>query len=252
MKSKKIIRAPKSAFRKRGALFMFKLMQGDCLELMKDIQDKSIDMILCDLPYGTTACKRDSVIPFEPLWEQYERIIKNNGAIVLFSSQPFTSKLISSNITNYKYTWYWIKNIKGNYLNAKRQPLRQLEEINVFYKHNYYPQGLKKYNKIGKRGSGAKTTLTNYSNRWFQENTGYPSNVLYYDLDIDKYHPTQKPVALCEYLIKTYTNEGETVLDNCMGSGTTGVACKNLNRNFIGIELDEGYFKIAKERIGVE
>ena len=219
----------------------------DCLIGMSKIADMSVDMILCDLPYGTTWAKWDNIIDFDKLWKEYERICKN--AVVLFSSQPFTTKLIDSNIKNYKYTWYWIKNIKGNYLNAKRQPLRQLEEINVFYKHNYYPQGLKEYNKIGRSGSGAKTTLTNYSNRWFQENTGYPSNVLYYDLDKDKYHPTQKPVALCEYLIKTYTNEGDVVLDNCIGSGTTAIACVNTKRKFIGFENDNTYYKLAKDRV---
>ena len=222
---------------------------GDCLELMNGIKDKSIDMILCDLPYGNTWAEWDSVIPFAKLWNQYNRIIKDNGAIVLFSSQPFTTQLINSNIKNYKYTWYWIKNIKGNYLNAKRQPLRQIEEINIFNKHNYYPQGLKEYNKIGRSGSGAKTTLQNYANEWFQENTGYPSNVLYYDLDTEKFHPTQKPIALLEYLIKTYTNEGELVLDNCIGSGSTAISCINTNRQFIGIEKEEEYYRIAKERI---
>jgi len=221
----------------------------DCLEGMKYIDDKSIDMILCDLPYGMTWAKWDSIISFEDLWKQYNRIIKDNSAIVLFSSQPFTSKLINSNMKNYKYTWYWIKNIKGNYLNAKRQPLRQVEEINIFNKHKYFPQGIKEYNKIGRSGSGAKTTLQNYSNEWFQEKTGYPSNVLYYDLDKEKLHPTQKPIALCEYLIKTYTNEGEIVLDNCIGSGTTAIACINTNRNYIGFELDKEYYEIAKNRI---
>jgi site-specific DNA-methyltransferase (adenine-specific) len=225
----------------------YKLYKGDCLELMKDIPDKSIDMILCDLPYGTTWSKWDSIIDFKKLWEEYNRICK--GAIVLFSSQPFTTKLINSNIKNFKYTWYWIKNIKGNYLNAKRQPLRQLEEINVFDKHNYYPQGIKKVNKISKRGSSAKTTMQNYSNEWVQENEGYPSNILYFDLDKEKFHPTQKPIDLLQYLIKTYTNEGETVLDNCMGSGSTGVACLNTNRKFIGMEKEDKYFNIATERV---
>lgn len=225
----------------------YELYKGDCLELMKDIPDKSIDMILCDLPYGTTWSKWDSIIDFKELWEEYNRICK--GAIVLFSSQPFTTKLINSNIKNFKYTWYWIKNIKGNYLNAKRQPLRQLEEINVFNKHNYYPQGIKKVNKISKRGSSAKTTMQNYSNEWVQENEGYPSNILYFDLDKEKFHPTQKPIDLLQYLIKTYTNENELVLDNCMGSGSTGVACLNMNRKFIGIELEDKYFDIAIERI---
>lgn len=226
---------------------MIELYQGDCLELMNGIRDKSVDMILADLPYGTTWAKWDNIIDFSQMWKEYERICK--GAVVLFSTQPFTTQLINSNIKNYKYTWYWIKNIKGNYLNAKRQPLRQLEEVNVFYKHSYYPQGLKEYNKMGRSGSGAKTTMTNYSNRWFQEKTGYPSNILYYDLDKDKYHPTQKPVDLLEYLVKTYTKECEVVLDNVMGSGSTGVACVNTNRKFIGIELDEDYYNIAKNRI---
>ena len=227
----------------------YELYNGDCLEIMESIPDKSIDMILCDLPYGTTWAKWDNVIDFDKLWKLSNRIIKPNCAIVLFSSQPFTTKLIGSNIKNYKYTWYWIKNIKGNYLNAKRQPLRQIEEINVFNKHNYYPQGLREFNKMGRSGNGAKTTMQNYSNEWYQENTGYPSNILYYDLDKDKYHPTQKPVSLLEYLIKTYTNENEVVLDFTMGSGSTGVACMNTNRRFIGIELDKNYFEIAKNRI---
>ena len=230
---------------------MYKLYNDDCLEVMDRLikEGVKVDMILCDLPYGTTWAKWDKIIDFGELWNQYNRIMKPNGAIVLFSSQPFTTKLIESNIKNYKYTWYWIKNIKGNYLNAKRQPLRQVEEINVFNKHNYYPQGLKEYNKIGKSGSGAKTTMCNYSNEWFQENTNYPSNVLHYSLDKDKFHPTQKPIRLLEYLIKTYTNENEIILDNCMGSGSTGVACMNTNRKFIGVELDNNYFNIASKRI---
>ena len=223
------------------------VIQGDCIEVMKDIPDKSIDMILCDLPYGTTWAKWDNLLDFNLLWKEYNRICK--GVIVLFSTQPFTTKLINSNIKNYKYTWYWIKNIKGNYLNAKRQPLRMLEEISVFNKHNYYPQGIRKVNKIGRSGSGAKTTLQNYANKWFQENEGYPSNVLIYDLDKSKFHPTQKPVALFEYLIKTYTNEGDLVLDNCAGSGTTGVACKNLNRNYILIEKEQEYIDIINKRL---
>ena len=224
-----------------------KIIHGDCLEKMKEIDEDSIDMILCDLPYGTTWAKWDSIIDFEKLWKEYNRICK--GAIVLFSTQPFTTQLINSNIKNYKYTWYWIKNNCGNFLNAKRQPLRKLEEINVFNKHKYFPQGLKEYNKIRNRGSSPKTTMQNYSNEWFQEKTGYPNNVLEYPLDSKKLHPTQKPVRLLEYLIKTYTNEGETVLDNCMGSGSTGVACINTNRRFVGIEKDDTYFNIAKERI---
>ena len=227
----------------------YKLYQGDCLEIMKGIPDKSIDMILCDLPYGETWAKWDKHISFDDLWERYNKIIKDDCAIVLFSSQPFTTKLISSNIKNYKYTWYWIKNIKGNYLNAKRQPLRRLEEINVFNKHKYFPQGIEQCNKISKRGSNAKTTLNNYNTEWIQTTKKYPDNILYYDLDKDKYHPTQKPVGLLEYLIKTYTNENEVVLDCCMGSGSTGVAALNTNRRFVGIELDEKYFNIAVERL---
>ena len=224
-----------------------KLHNGNCLDIMKEIPDKSVDMILCDLPYGVTWAKWDSIISFEDLWKEYNRISK--GAVALFSTQPFTTKLIDSNMKDYKYTWYWIKNIKGNYLNAKRQPLRQMEEINIFKNHNYYPQGLEDYGKLGGRGSSAKTTMQNYANEWYQEKTGYPSNVLYYDLDKDKFHPTQKPVELLEYLIKTYTEEGDIVLDNCMGSGSTGVASVNINRKFIGIELDEEYYQIAQERI---
>ena len=227
----------------------YRLYNGDCLKVMKHMPDKSVDMILCDLPYGTTWKDWDKIINFEVLWEEYNRIIKNKGAIVLFSSQPFTTKLINSNLKNFKYTWYWVKNIKGNYLNAKRQPLRQLEEICVFNKHDYKPQGIVRCNKISRRGSSAETTLQNYSNVWLQESTGYPSNVIYYDLDKEKFHPTQKPVALLEYLIKTYTNEDMIVLDNCMGSGSCGIACMNTGRKFIGIERDKNYFEIAKNRI---
>ena len=227
----------------------YKLYLGDCLEIMKNIPNKSIDCIICDLPYGTTWQKWDNIISFDEIWKHYNRIIRDNGAIVLFASQPFTTKLIDSNIKNFKYVWYWIKNIKGNYLNVKRQPLRQVEEIVVFNKHNYFPQGLKEFNKMGRRGSSARTTLQNYKDEWFQENTNYPSNILYYDLDKDKFHPTQKPVGLLEYLIKTYTNEGEVVLDNCMGSGSMGVACLNTNRKFIGIELEKNYFDISVNRI---
>ena len=238
---------------------MFKLMQGDCLELMKDIPNGSVDMILCDLPYGTTACKWDTVIPFEPLWEQYERVIKDNGAIVLFGSEPFSSALRMSNIKLYKYDWIWDKvNRYTGYFNCKNAPLRRYETISVFAKQKttYNPQMTvgKPYKKTGDYSSKIYST-GKIKKTGENSGTRYPYNILRFKGDDKKngfLHPTQKPVTLCEYLIKTYTNEGETVLDNCMGSGTTGVACKNLNRNFIGIELDEGYFKIAKERIGVE
>ena len=228
---------------------MINLRQGDCLELMKDIPDKSIDMILCDLPYGTTACKWDVVIPFEPLWEQYNRIIKDNGAIVLFGSEPFSSKLRMSNLKMYRYDWVWNKKQSGNPFLCKKQPLKIHENIIIFNSKYYIPQMRKGKLRI-KGGTG---------NSKIFGSTDKKINDLYYPVSIiefpncankkTKLHPTQKPVALLEYLIKTYTNENETVLDNCMGSGSTGVACINTNRNFIGIELDENYFNIAKERI---
>ena len=228
------------------------LLNGDCLQLMKQIPNKSIDMILCDLPYGTTACKWDTVIPFEPLWEQYKRIIKNNGAIVLFGKQPFTSELIHSNLTMYKYSLVWRKDNHDNPLMAKKRFLNVTEEINVFYEKQclYNPQGVVMVNKLTKQGRGGSLSQKNSrSNEYVQEYTNYPKNILEFKRDLPNIHPTQKPVALLEYLIKTYTNEGETVLDNCMGSGSTGVACINTNRDFIGIELDKDYFNIAKQRI---
>ena len=224
------------------------LFLGDCLDVMEDIEDGSVDMVLTDPPYGTTQCKWDSVISFEPMWEQLNRVIKANGAIVLFGSEPFSSALRMSNIKNYKYDWTWEKSKPTGHLNAKKQPLRQTEIISVFYKKQclYLPQGTKPINKMvsrtnrGNYGECSKTTR--------QTATGYPRNILKFQ-SIDGVHQTQKPVELMEYLIKTYTNEGETVLDFTMGSGTTGVACKNLNRSFIGIEMDDKYFEIAKERI---
>ena len=227
------------------------LYNGDCLELMKNIADKSVDMILCDLPYGTTRNKWDSIIPFEPLWEQYNRIIKDNGAIVLNCQQPFTTELIFSNKKNFKYCWTWYKKQCSGFLNAKKQPLRNCEDIAVFYKKQctYNPimkKGKKQLKATGKQSSNYNKFTYNphYSEIY------YPRTMLEIPLPRFKNgHPTQKPVALLEYLIKTYTNENETVLDNCMGSGSTGVACINTNRNFIGIELDKDYFNIAKERI---
>ena len=248
---------------------MIDLRQGDCLEIMKDIPDKSIDMILADLPYGTTACKWDTIIPFEPLWEQYNRIIKDNGAIVLFGSQPFTSTLISSNLELYKYSWVWEKSKGANFTHAKNMPIKFHEDICVFSKApighkvqlgerrmKYNPQGLIKVDKVWKRpkkyDSEHKLSRESHKLERVIEFTNYPTSILKFGNsdNREKIHPTQKPVALLEYLIKTYTNEGETVLDNCMGSGSTGVACINTNRNFIGIELDENYFEIAKKRIG--
>ena len=227
------------------------LWQGDCLELMKDIPDKSVDMILCDLPYGTTANKWDTVIPFEPLWEQYERVVKDNGAIVLTANQPFTTELIASNRKSYKYVWYWEKTKPSNHLNAKKQPLRTVEDIVVFYKKQptYNPKMTKRERPIIGKDTGSQKTYGKTKGGYSKEYSHkYPINLLRFPRD-KQVHPTQKPVKLMEYLIKTYTNEGETVLDNCMGSGTTGVACRQLDRKFIGIELDETYFNLAKERI---
>lgn len=231
----------------------YTLMQGNCLELMKDIPDGSIDMILCDLPYGTTSCKWDSIIPFEPLWEQYKRIIKDNGAIVLFGSEPFSTLLRSSNLKMYKYDWVWKKSRFANQMLAKKQPLKITENISVFCKKSpsYFPQGLIKCNKTTRQGSkitdivGGGIRKTSYK----QEFTNYPRNILEFASVGRTVHPTQKPVDLCEYLIKTYTNKGDVVLDNCMGSGSTGVACVNTGRKFIGIELENKYYEIAKQRI---
>lgn len=229
------------------------LLQGDCLELMKDIPDKSIDMILCDLPYGTTRNKWDSIIPLDLLWEQYNRIIKDNGAIVLTAQTPFDKVLGVSNLKNLKYEWIWKKRQGTGHLNAKKMPMKNHENILVFYKKlpTYNPQMRGEENRVVKR-SGNKSKTTNYGAFLEIEKSKYKGRypVSTLDFNSDKgLHPTQKPVALFEYLVNTYTNEGGIVLDNCMGSGTTGVACKNLNREFIGMELDEGYFNIAKERI---
>lgn len=244
---------------------LLKLLYGNCLELMKGIPNKSVDMILCDLPYGITACGWDEIIPFEPLWEQYERIIKDDGAIVLFGSEPFSSALRMSNIKLYKYDWYWNK-VQGTGFSAvKKQPMRVIETISVFYKKPpiYNPQMEKREKVIDSRNWKQNKRISENSRFTSTDNSlsqkiydkKYPVNLLNINRasnecnNSKRVHPTQKPVALLEYLIKTYTNEGETVLDNCMGSGSTGVACVNTNRNFIGIELDDKYFKIAKERI---
>lgn len=238
---------------------MINLMQGDCLELMRDLPDASVDLILCDLPYGTTACKWDSVIPFGPLWEQYRRIAKPAAAIVLTAAQPFTTALISSNLREFKYCWVWNKVLPRGHLNAKKQPLRVTEDVAVFYakQPTYNPQktsGHKRkvartrYQKAGKGEQvyGAETRDT-----FYDSSDRYPNGIIQVSnaTQSGKVHPTQKPVALMEYLIRTYTNEGDTVLDNCMGSGTTGVACANTGRNFIGMEMDAGYFEIATARI---
>jgi len=237
------------------------LKQADCLEVMKEIPSGSVDAIITDPPYGITACKWDSVIPFKPMWEQLNRIIKPNGAIVLFGSEPFSSALRMSNIKNYKYDWIWKKNRGSNFASLKYQPFKEHENVLVFSNktHNYYPikqarsesgKARAKYklnaSNTGKKGflSGMKEIDRGY----IDKNLRNPSSVQKFNTEVGK-HPTQKPVALMEYLIKTYTNENETVLDFTMGSGTTGVAAKNLNRNFIGIENDANYFEIAKDRI---
>ena len=224
------------------------LINSDCLEAMAEFPDNSIDLCLTDPPYGTTACKWDTVIPFEPMWEQLHRVVKDNGAICLFGSEPFSSALRMSNIKRFKYDWYLDRSNVSGYLNAKKQPLRKIETASVFRSKTYYPQGLVPLNKIKKRGSGSKTNGSHGTEN-FQEFTNYPINLIPMKREKKIFHPTQKPVPLLEYLIKTYTLENETVLDFTMGSGSTGVACKNLNRKFIGIEKDKEYFKIAKERI---
>ena len=232
------------------------LMQGDCLERMKEIPDGSVDMILTDPPYGTTACKWDSIIPLEPMWEQLKRIIKPNGAIVLFGSEPFSSALRMSNIKNYKYDWVWEKSQSTGFLNAWRMPLKATENISVFYKKppTYNPI-LKDKEKKNIRPVTASTKLSECYGKHdlnihkCPPNKSMPKTLIKFNNAQKNVHPTQKPVALMEYLIKTYTNESETVLDFTMGSGSTGVAAKNLNRKFIGIEMDEGYFNIAKNRI---
>ena len=230
------------------------LMQGNCLERMKEIPDGSIDMVLADPPYGTTACKWDSIIDLPLMWEQLKRVIKPNGAIVMTASQPFTSVLVTSNLKMFKYEWIWRKPKGTGHLNAKKQPMRNHESCIVFYskQSTYNPQKTKgkpykcapKKEQYEGYGKHERTVTDN------KDGLRYPVTVQEFESNMrGSLHPTQKPAALMEYLIKTYTNEGEVVLDFTMGSGTTGVACKNLNRDFIGIELDETYFKIAQDRI---
>ena len=230
-----------------------KIIQGDCLEEMKNIPDGSIDMILADLPYGTTRNKWDSIIDLDLLWKQYERVIKDNGAIVLTAQQPFTSILVVSNTKMFKYGWVWVKEAGTGFLNAKKYPLKNNEDILVFCKklHKYNPQM-----RAGKAYTCKKGGGTDNYNKDSQENIvtinngeRYPLTTLEFSRDKDKTHPTQKPVALFEYLIKTYTNEGDLVLDNVAGSGTTGVACKNLNRECILIEKEPEYIKIIEDRL---
>ena len=245
-----------------------KLMQGDCLDKMNEIPDNSVNLILCDLPYGSTACSWDVVIPFDKLWEQYRRVIKRDGAIVLFGSQPFTSLLIASQIDLFKYSWVWVKNRATGHVHSKNKPMKKHEDICVFSfgstvhksqaknRMKYNPQGLIKMTEgvVRKRNDKGDDTVLSYRESHHitkYEYKNYPDSILYYDIEMGKkrFHPTQKPVLLLEYLIKTYTDEGDVVLDNCMGSGSTGVACVNTNRNFIGIEKDYDYFCISEKRI---
>ncbi len=227
---------------------------GDCLEVMKGIPDGSIDMILCDLPYGQTAPAWDKIIPIELLWSYYKRVSKPNCPIVLFASQPFTSLLINSNLSSYRYVWYWIKNQGTNFFHAKRMPIRKVEEIVVFNTKKYNPQFT--FGHLPTRsavGCSNGKTYHGTSRRNYQggSTSRYPTNELRFDC-VDNYsrlHSSEKPVALMEYFIKTYTNEGDLVLDNCMGSGTTCRAAKNLGRRYIGIEKDPEYYAIAKERV---
>lgn len=228
------------------------LYHGDCLEIMKGIPDKSVDMVLADLPYGTTQNRWDIVIPFEPLWEQYRRVCKKNAAICLFGQMPFSAALVMSNPREFRYEWIWQKAQGSGFLNANRMPLRAHENILVFYETlpTYNPQKGKAKPYKAKSGEKTSSNYGKFDGSWHTANNGdrYPVDILRFPA-VRGDHPTQKPVPLLEYLIRTYTNEGETVLDNCMGSGSTGVACVNTGRDFIGIELDETYFKIAEQRI---
>jgi len=240
-----------------------KIICGDCLELMKLIPDKSIDAIISDPPYGTTACKWDTIIPFEPLWEQYKRIIKDNGAIVLTSSQPFTSALVMSNIKMFKYEWIWEKNKATGHLDSKKKPMKAHENILVFYnlQPTYNPQGLiaketltiSKGNR-GKKGEGSSGDVYGFAGKdAIQTHTNYPRTVQKIGVDMKaEFHPTQKPVALGQYLIRTYTNEGDLILDNTCGSGSFLVAAMLEKRNFIGIEISPAYCKIARQRLRQE
>lgn len=236
----------------------YQLSLGDCLELMKQLPDRSVDMILCDLPYGTTACKWDAVLPFDQLWKQYRRVAKSGSAILLHASQPFTTALISSNLGGYCYNWVWDKKFGANFAQAKRQPLKTHEDICVFSLDGrmprYFPIMAKRQKpiKLGKNSGMASAiplvTNSSYDGKVYDEK--FPDSQLHFSCREERgLHPTQKPTSLAEYLIRTYTNEGDVVLDNCMGSGTTGVACANTSRRFIGIELDANYFAAASDRI---
>ena len=247
---------------------MVTLYNDDCLVAMQSIKDKSVDLILCDLPYGTTNCAWDIIIPFDKLWKQYNRILKDNGTVVLFGAEPFTSLVVTSQLDKYKYSWVWIKNRATGHMHSKVKPMKRHEDICVFSNGTldnrgkasnivrYNPQGILKTS-----GGTYRVRKDNFTDTVFGERenyhstpveyTNYPDDILNFDIEMReyRYHPTQKPVKLLEYLIKTYTDEGDLVLDNCMGAGSTGVACKNTDRNFIGIEKDTKYFRIAEQRI---
>jgi len=242
--------------------FLNSIILGNCLDVMTQIPNKSVNMILCDLPYGTTECSWDTIIPFVPLWAQYERIITDDGAIVLTASQPFTSALIMSNIKMFKYCWVWRKSCGAGFLNAKNAPIKMHEDICVFSKGAtangskrnmaYYPQDLtpvERYRNRTGEHSNAVGTRPSRQKGYTQKFTGYPVSILYYPNDRNMMHDTTKPVALFEYLIKTYTNEGDTVLDNCIGSGTTALACINTGRKFIGIDILQEWVDASKARI---
>jgi site-specific DNA-methyltransferase (adenine-specific) len=240
-----------------------RIYQRDCLEGMAMIPDKSINMILCDLPYGTTDRKWDSIIPFDSLWKQYERIITDKGAVVLTASQPFTSALVMSNVKLFKYEWIWEKSRSVGFLNAKNAPLKKHESVLVFSKGvtangsernmHYYPQGLTEINEVRKsikqEGDTIVGTRPSRNKEYVAKYTGYPTSVIKVNNEQKQVHPTQKPLELFEYLIKTYSVEDDIVLDNCMGSGTTAVAAIRLNRNFIGFERESEYIRIANQRL---
>ena len=246
---------------------MFELHQGDCLEVMKQIPNASVDMVLCDLPYGTTACTWDSILPLDVLWTQYRRLTAPQGSQVLFGNNPFTSLVIGSNFTDFKQSLVWVKNRPTGAQHSKNRFMAKYEDICVFSQSsmghvNLLGERRMKFNPQGVVATGKNKTVKekgfhgnhigarpNQVGRTYEVNTGYPNNVLNFDKEESHLHPTQKPVALLEYLIKTYTNPGDLVLDNTMGSGSTGVACANTGRRFIGIEKDEKYFQIAKKRV---
>lgn len=246
-----------------------KIYNEDCLEGMKRIPDGSVDCIICDLPYGTTDCAWDSVIPFEPLWAQYERVLKHQGSVLLFGSEPFSTMIRMSNLAWFKYDWIWVKNCPTGFQHAKNMPLKDYEIISVFSAASmghenllgynrmiYNPQGIKTVNKITKNSTNKWGNIAgnrpSHKEKYITEYENYPTMVLHFDKDTDGFHPTQKPVDLIRYLVRTYSNEGETILDNCMGSGTTAIACIKEKRNFIGFELNKEYYEKACKRIAAE